>query len=92
MQIRVPCNYLRTDVFWYTEGNILTIAYPDSSSIRILCGSNATIELKELSERNSKLFYKKVNVKGHELIYEDVPKNMVRIFDRAFDLLETDIK
>ena len=90
LEIHVPFNYLRTDYFEYTEGLILAIIYPDSSSIRILCGSNAEISIRDTKIEG--LHYKKVNVKGYQVIYEDVQGQKLRVFDKAFELLKIDIK
>ena len=90
LEIHVPCKYLRTDYFQYIEGRILAIIYPDSSSIRILCGANADISIQD--NKTKGLHYKKVNVKGYQVIYEDVPGQKLRVFDKAFELLKTDIK
>jgi hypothetical protein len=86
----VPCNYLRTDYFQYTEGEILTITYPDSSTIEILCGTQADISIED-NETNG-LHHKKVTVKGYQLIYENVPEQKLRLFNAAFDLLKEDIE
>jgi hypothetical protein len=89
-KIHVPCNYLRTDYLQYIEGQILTIHYPDSSTISILCGSNMDIGITD--NKTKGLHYKKVIIKGYQLIYEDVPRQKLRLFNNAFELLNRDIK
>lgn len=90
LKIHVPCNYLRTDYFQYTEGQILTITYPDSSTIEILCGTQADISIQD--NKTEGLFYKKVIVKGYQVIYENVPGHKLQLFNNAFELLNEDIK
>lgn len=90
IKIHVPCDYIRIDTFQYTEGEILTIVYPDSSNIMILCGAEANISIRE--DKALELYYKKVIVKGYQLIYDSVPKNKLHLFDKAFALLNEDIK
>ncbi len=89
-EIPVPCNYLRIDYFQYTEGQILTIHYPDSSTISILCGSNANINIPENKTKN--LHHKKVIIKGYQITYENVPEQRLRLFNYAFELLNKVIK
>jgi hypothetical protein len=90
LNIHIPCNRLRTEYFQYTEGEIVTIVYPDSSRISILCGTQADLSLsdKEASGR----YQKKIVVKGYQLTYEDVSEARLPIFEKAFELLERDIK
>lgn len=90
LKIHVPCNYLRTVYFQYTEGEILTIHYPDASSISILCGTQASFSNAESSTNG--LHHKNVIVKGYQLTYSNVPEQKLRIFETAFELLEKDIK
>ena len=90
LKIHVPCNYLRTDYFQYTEGQILTIHYPDSSTIGILCGTQANISIQD--NKIEGLHYKKVIVKGYQVIYQNVPRQKLRLFNYAFELLNKDIK
>lgn len=90
LTIHVPCNYLRTDFFQYTEGEILIIHYPDASSISILCGTQASFSNAEASTNG--LHHKNVIVKGYQLTYSNVPEQKLRLFDTAFELLEKDIK
>ncbi|MEO6547732.1 MAG: hypothetical protein ABIN94_07015 [Ferruginibacter sp.] len=90
LKIHVPFNYSHIDYFQYTEGQILTIRYPDSSSISILCGTQANISIQESKTKG--LHYKKVIVKGYQVIYENVPGQKLRLFNNAFELLNEDIK
>ena len=90
LKIHVPCNYLRTSYFQYAEGEILTIHYPDSSIINILCGSNADISIED--NKNNGLHHKKVIVKGYQITYANVPGQKLRLFNNAFELLNKDIK
>ena len=90
LKIHIPCNYLRTHHFPYTEGEILTITYPDSSSIGILCGSQANLSIQD--NKTKGLNYKKVIVKGYQVIYQNVPGQKLRLFNSAFELLNNDIK
>lgn len=86
----MPCNYLRTAYLQYTEGQILTIHYPDSSYIRILCDDMTTL-CNEDNETND-LHHKKVIVKGYQITYDNVPEQKLQIFNKAFELLNKDIK
>ncbi|MCB0606020.1 MAG: hypothetical protein KDC25_14215, partial [Saprospiraceae bacterium] len=43
INICIPKGYLSTDTFNYMEGYIQTFIYPDSSTVSILCGANATL-------------------------------------------------
>jgi hypothetical protein len=90
LEIHLPCNYLRTDYFQYTEGEILKITYPDSSTISILCGTQANISIQD--NKTNGLHYKKVIVKGYQVIYANVPGQKLRLFNTAFELLNKDIK
>lgn len=90
LKIHVPCNYLRTDYFQYTEGQILTIHYPDSSSITILCGTQADLSIED--NKTKELYDKKVIVKGYQITYENVPEKRLRLFNTAFELMNKDIK
>lgn len=90
LKIHVPCNYLRTDYLQYTEGQILTIHYPDSSNIGILCGTQANIGIQE--NKNRGLHYKKVIIRGYQVIYANVPEQKLRLFNKAFELLDSDLK
>jgi hypothetical protein len=90
LKIHVPCNYLRTDYFQYTEGQILTIHYPDSSTISILCGYEASLSIQDNKIKG--LYYKKVIVKGYNVTYANVPGQKLRLFNTAFELLDKDIK
>ena len=90
LNIHIPCNYLRTDFFQYTEGRILTIHYPDSSTISILCGTEANINLP--GDNTKGYYFKKVVVKDYQIAYENVPGQKLRLFNKAFDLLNEDIK
>jgi len=86
----VPCNYLRTDYLQYTEGEILTIHYPDSSTISILCGTMAEISTEE--NKTKGLYNKNIIVKGYQITYADVPEQKLQLFNNAFKLLNEDIK
>lgn len=86
----MPCNYLWTDYFQYTEGQILTIHYPDSSTISILCGYEAILSIQD--NKTEGLHYKKVIVKGYQVTYANVPGQKLRLFNNAFELLNKDIK
>ncbi len=90
LKIHVPCNYLRTNYFQYTEGEILTIHYPDSSTISILCGTEADLSIPD--NKTKGLHHKKVIVKGYQLSYENVPEEKLQLFNNAFELLNEDIK
>ncbi len=90
LKIHIPCNYLRTNYFQYTEGQILKITYPDSSTIGILCGTLADISVSD--KKANGLNNKKVIVKGYQLTYDKVPNQKVRLFDKAFEQLNKDIK
>lgn len=90
LKIHVPCYYLRTDYLEYTEGQILTIHYPDSSSISILCGSLADLSIED--HKADGLFSKKVIVNGYQITYSNVPKRRLILFNTAFELLKKDIK
>jgi hypothetical protein len=90
LKIHVPCNYLRTDYLQYTEGEILTIHYPDSSTICILCGADADLSITD--NKTKELYSKKVIVKGYQVTYENVPEQKLQLFNNAFELLNEDIK
>lgn len=90
LKIHVPCNYLRTAYLQYVEGEILTIHYPDSSIINILCGELTTLSIPE--HKNNGLHHKKVTVKGYQITYANVPEKRLRLFNTAFKLLNRDIK
>ncbi len=90
LKIHVPCNYLRTDYLQYTEGEILTIHYPDSSTISILCGTMAEISTEE--NKTKGLYNKNIIVKGYQITYADVPEQKLQLFNNAFKLLNEDIK
>jgi len=90
LKIHVPCNYIQTDYFQYTEGEILTIHYPDSSTISILCATQANLSIQD--NKTKGLHSKKVIVKGHQITYANVPGQKVRLFNNAFELLNKDIK
>jgi len=90
LKIHVPCNYLRTDYFQYTEGEILTIHYPDSSTISILCGADADLSITH--NKTKEVYSKKVIVKGYQVTYENVPEQKLQLFNNAFELLKEDVK
>ena len=90
LEIYVPCNYLRTDYFQYTEAQILTIHYPDSSRITILHGTQADLSIQ--NNKTRELHNKKVIVKGYQVTYQNVPGQKLQLFNTAFELLKKDIK
>jgi hypothetical protein len=90
LEIHLPCYYLRTEYLQYTEGQILTIFYPDSSTISILCGTQANLSIDE--KKTNERYSKKVVVSGYQFTYTNVPKNKMHIFNKAFDLLNKDIR
>ena len=90
LKIHIPCNYLRTNYFQYTEGQILKITYPDSSKIGVLCGTQANISVSD--EKNNGHHCKKVIIKGYQFTYDKVPNQKVHLFDKAFELLYKDIE
>ena len=90
LNLHVPCDYLRTSIFQYTEGQILTIHYQDSSTIRILCGYEAEINIKQ--ELNDQLYSKKLEIDNYQITYEDVPKKRLKLFENSFGLMENDIR
>lgn len=89
LNLEIPCDYVKADHFDYTEGTVWTISYTDSSSISVLCGFQAN--LSNSDKKKPGLFYKKVKVKGYEFTYDNVPKNRLSIFEKAFKLLDKEI-
>ena len=90
LEIHVPCNYLHINYFQYSEGQIITIHYRDSSMISILCGTQADIAMQ--NKKTEGLHYKKVIIKGYQIIYENVPEQKLRLFNSAFELLNKDVE
>jgi hypothetical protein len=90
LKIHIPCNYLRTNYFEYTEGQILKITYADSSEVGVLCGTQADISVSD--KKNNGLHCKKVIVKGYQFTYDNVPNQKVQLFEKAFKLLYKDIE
>lgn len=90
LKIHVPCNYLRTDYLQYTEGQILIIHYPDSSTISILCGTMTDLGVQD--KKTIGLYDKKVIVKDYQITYANVPEQRLKLFNYAFELLDIDIK
>jgi hypothetical protein len=89
LKLHVPCNFLKTEYFQYTEGEILSIHYPDSSQISILCGSLTTLSVSD--KKNNGRYDKKVTIQGFQICYYDVPRHRLELFNKAFDLLYDDI-
>jgi hypothetical protein len=90
LNLHVPCDYLRTSIFQYTEGQILTIHYQDSSRIRILCGYEAEISIEQ--ELKDQLHSKRIKIDNYQITYEDVPKKRLKLFENSFRLMENDIR
>lgn len=86
LSLKIPSGTFKVSRFNYEEGFILTIEYSDHSRISILCGSNAS--LRESGSNDKNLYFRKEVVKGHEIIYQGVPKNRLNLFNTSFDLLE----
>lgn len=88
LKIYFPEGYLSTDTFSYMEGFIQTFKYPDGSSISILCGANATFSNDE--DQAKGLYSRKIKVKGYEMTFQRVTLKMKPVFDRAFDMIESE--
>ena len=84
--IYIPDGYLSTDTFNYMEGYIQTFFYPDSSTVSILCGANATLSIGEYEV--DELYSRKINYKYHDVTYERVTSKMKAVFDESFDMME----
>jgi len=86
IEIYIPEEYVSTDTFNYMEGFIQTFIYPDSSTISILCGANATLCINE--DQADGLYFRKIKFRHHDMIYERVTPEMKLVFDEAFDMME----
>ena len=84
--IYLPEGYSSIDTFNYMEGFIHTFIYPDSSTVSILCGSNAKLTLGK--NQADELFSRKITFNYHDITYERVTAEMKVIFDEAFDMME----
>lgn len=83
--IKVPAGHKKPYHNNYEEGSIITISYPDSSYIAIICGSNAELNLKD---ENTNLHGRKIYSDGLTIIYEHVRDKNLKYFERAFSKLE----
>jgi len=85
LNIDIPSGIFKIQKHSYEEGFILLIAYTDASYISILCGGNASLNVKTVGKEN--LFNRKEIIDGRQIIYENVPIGRRKIFDLAFDRL-----
>ncbi len=86
LSIEIPSGIHKIQKDSYEEGFILLIAYADTSYISILCGGNATLNIKAARMKN--LYARKEIIEGRQIIYENVPVERKAIFDLAFDRLK----
>ncbi|MGB0429884.1 MAG: hypothetical protein ACPGLV_05385 [Bacteroidia bacterium] len=86
INIYIPEGYRSIDTFNYMEGYIQTFIYPDSSTVSILYGANATLSIGENDV--VELYSRKIRYKYHDMTYERVPLKMKALFDECFDILE----
>jgi hypothetical protein len=80
--LKIPEGYIWTDTSRYVEGHIVTVIYPDSSYISILCGANAELNLP--SEQIKELYYRKKKFKGITILYQRVTPIRKKTFDKFF--------
>ena len=85
LNIDIPSGIFKIQKDSYEEGFILLILYTDASYISILCGGNASLNIKTVGKEN--LFNRKEIIDGRQIIYENVPIGRRKIFDLAFDRL-----
>lgn len=85
-ELKLPKGWIKTDIFNYEEGFIQSYIYSDLSTISILCGANAELNMTE--NKDNSLYYRKSNVGKRTITYERVRKERLIVFDYAFDKLE----
>jgi hypothetical protein len=83
IELVLPLGWNKIENFEFMEGFIKTYSYLDGSTVSILCGSNAILDISDTT-----LNSRKISIKGRELIYEQVPIERVSLFDDAFDFME----
>lgn len=88
LSVHVPTGYLQMTVTNFMEGTIQSFIYEDKSSISILCGSNAILQVNP--EGYDELFSRRIKFHKHDIIYENVSEDMRAIFDIAFDKMENE--
>jgi len=86
LNLFIPSDYVQKDTMHYVEGLIVTFVYDDKSSITVLCGANANLQV---SEDSANLYSRKIIVDGFQITYEQVPQSKLSLFNRAFDLTTT---
>lgn len=87
--VKVPNGQFHSSFDSYEEGYLYSVVYDDSSFITILCGANAELNL---NTKKQNLYSRKEKVNGVTLIYENVQKVRLKIFNQAFDLILANIK
>jgi hypothetical protein len=85
LKIRIPYGYNKPTYENSISGFYIVINYPDKSSIQICCDISSGLEPSDNFKQD--VFSKKVTVNGIEFCYYGVPKRRVRLFDKAFELL-----
>lgn len=86
LELHLPKGYLSKDTFQYMEGFIQTYVYADSSSVSILCGANASLNVRGSTKDG--LHFRKIKYSGHDMTYDRVHPKMKQLFDEAFDIME----
>ena len=88
LKIKVPMGHDKPKYNYSMEGGDITILYPDKSEIWINCDWMADISI---GDKKPDLFYRKEKVGSVTFIYQGVPKDKVYLFDKAFDLLKSEV-
>ncbi len=85
ISVEIPSGTFKTQLDHYTEGFVISLLYSDASSISILCGSSAELNLNDTPL--TKVFDRKEIANGLILRYQNVPAHRLAIFNEAFDAL-----
>lgn len=80
---KIPCGYLTPKYSEHEKGPLITINYPDSSHIKILCGTYSLL----LSDnyRGEGFFERKEYIDNMTIIYEFVKKERIKYFEKSFN-------
>ena len=78
---KIPAGHLSPKYSDHQAGKLITINYPDSSYIKILCGTYALL----LSDNNTDLNERKEYVDDMTIVYEYVKNERLKYFKKSFD-------